>query len=216
MDKTEGIMARFRTMAVSPSSILAGHVLGSVIQSLLAMATILAVATAIGFRAATDPLGWLALIGILALTAFAMTWLTVAMGLVSSSVETASNLPSFLLILPFQSRFSDLDPALVWLYLGALVMGTLSTALVVAPVAAHRLLFRHHLKGTVVKSGDLMAKAGLVCLALAVVQVLALVIGFVLGTSPGFIAGGVTLAMFGVLWLVVPLHLARAGARRTD
>ena len=125
-------------------------------------------------------------------------------------------LSGFLLILPFQSRFSDLDPALVWLYLGALVMGTLSTALVVAPVAAHRLLFRHHLKGTVVKSGDLMAKAGLVCLALAVVQVLALVIGFVLGTSPGFIAGGVTLAMFGVLWLVVPLHLARAGARRTD
>lgn len=125
-------------------------------------------------------------------------------------------LSGFLLILPFQSRFPDLDPALVWVYLGALVMGTLSTALVVAPVAAHRLLFRQRLKGTVVASGDLMAKAGLVCLALAVVQVLALVIGFVLGTTNGLIAGGVTLAVFVVLWLVVPLSLARANGRHQD
>ena len=103
MDKTEGIMARFRTMAVSRASIPAGHVLGSVVQSLVAMATIFAVAAALGFRAAAGPGARAGLIGILALTAFAMTWLTVALGLVSSSVETASNLPQFLIILPFLS-----------------------------------------------------------------------------------------------------------------
>jgi ABC-2 type transport system permease protein len=103
MDRTEGILARFRTMAISPSSVLAGHVLGSVIQSLIAMGALLGVAVLLGFRPDASPLGWLALVGLLTLTAFALTWLCVAFGLVSKSVETASNLPSFLIILPFLS-----------------------------------------------------------------------------------------------------------------
>ena len=61
MDRTEGILARFRTMAISPSSVLTGHVLGSVIQSLLAMGTLLGVSVLLGFRPDTSPLGWLAL-----------------------------------------------------------------------------------------------------------------------------------------------------------
>ena len=103
MDRTEGILARFRTMAISPSSVLAGHVLGSVIQSLMATGTLLGVAVLLGFRPDASPLGWLGLVGLLTLTAFALTWLCVAFGLVSKSVETASNLPSFLIILPFLS-----------------------------------------------------------------------------------------------------------------
>jgi len=94
MDRTEGIFARFRTMAISPSSVLTGHVLGSVIQSLLAMGALLGVSVL---------LGWLALFCLLTFTAFALTWLCVAFGLVSESVETASNLPMFLVILPFLS-----------------------------------------------------------------------------------------------------------------
>jgi len=103
MDRTEGILARFRTMAISPGSILAGHVLGSVIQSLLAMGALFAVAVALGFRPDSGPLDALALVGLLTLTAFALTWLSVALGLVSKSVETASNLPMFLILLPFLS-----------------------------------------------------------------------------------------------------------------
>jgi ABC-2 type transport system permease protein len=38
---------------------------------------------------------------LLALTALALTWLTVALGLAAKSVETASNTPMFLLLLPF-------------------------------------------------------------------------------------------------------------------
>ena len=101
MDMTEGIIARFRTMAISPGSVLAGHVLGSVIQSLLAMFFLLVVALLIGFRPAAGPLDWLALLGLLTLVAFALTWLSVALGLLSKSVETASNTPMFLILLPF-------------------------------------------------------------------------------------------------------------------
>jgi ABC-2 type transport system permease protein len=101
MDMTTGIIARFRTMSIARVSVLTGHVLGSMIQSLLGVAVVIGLAFAIGFRSAASPLGWLAAIGLLALTALALTWLTVAMGLAAKSVETASNTPMFLLLLPF-------------------------------------------------------------------------------------------------------------------
>jgi ABC-2 type transport system permease protein len=103
MDMSEGIIARFRTMAVARSSVLAGHVVGSVIQTLLALAVVMAAAVLIGFRPTTGPIEWLAAVGILVLAAMAVTWVSVALGLVTDSVETASNLPMFLIILPFLS-----------------------------------------------------------------------------------------------------------------
>jgi len=101
MDMTTGIIARFRTMSIARASVLTGHVLGSMIQSLLGVAAITGLAVLIGFRSATSPLAWLAVTGLLALTALALTWLTVALGLVAKSVETASNTPMFLMLLPF-------------------------------------------------------------------------------------------------------------------
>ena len=103
MDMSEGIIARFRTMAVARSAVLTGHVIGSLIQTLLALAIVMAVALLIGFRPTTGPIEWLGAAGILALTAIAVSWLSVALGMVSKSVETASNLPMFLILLPFLS-----------------------------------------------------------------------------------------------------------------
>ena len=102
-DMTEGIVARFRTMALARVSILTGHVLGSVIQTLFVIVIVAAVAVALGFRPDTGPLAWLAAFGVLAMAAFAITWLSVGMGLVTKSVETASNLPTPLALLPFLS-----------------------------------------------------------------------------------------------------------------
>jgi ABC-2 type transport system permease protein len=101
MDMTEGIIARFRTMAISRASVLTGHVLGSLIQTMLGLAIVIGVALLTGFRPTTGPLAWLAAIGVLVLVTLALTWLSVALGLVSKSVETASNLPMFLMLLPF-------------------------------------------------------------------------------------------------------------------
>ncbi|SCG15094.1 ABC-2 type transport system permease protein [Micromonospora echinofusca] len=101
MDMTEGIIARFRTMAIARVSVLTGHVLGSMVQTVLSLAVVTGVALLIGFRPTTDAPAWLAAAGVLVMTAFAFTWLSVALGLVSKSVETASNLPMPLTYLPF-------------------------------------------------------------------------------------------------------------------
>jgi ABC-2 type transport system permease protein len=101
MDMTEGIVARFRTMAISRASVLTGHVLGSMIQTALAIVAVMGVALLIGFRPTTGPVAWAAAAGVLALTALAVTWLSVALGMSTRSVETASNLPMFLMLLPF-------------------------------------------------------------------------------------------------------------------
>jgi len=101
MDMTEGIMARFRTMAIARLSVLTGHVVGSLIQTMAAMAVVIAVALALGFSPTAGVLDWLGAIGLLALLTFALIWLSVALGLVTKSVEAASNLPMPLLLLPF-------------------------------------------------------------------------------------------------------------------
>ena len=101
MDMTEGIIARFKTMAIYRPSVLAGHVLGSVIQMMLGLAVLIGVALLIGFRPNATPLEWLAVAGVLFAICFAITWLSVALGLVSKTVEGASNLPMPLILLPF-------------------------------------------------------------------------------------------------------------------
>ncbi len=101
MDMTEGIIARFRTMAISRAAVLTGHVLASMIQTMLSLAVVIAVALLIGFRPTASPVAWIAALGVLMMIAFALIWLSVALGLVAKSVETASNTPMFLMLLPF-------------------------------------------------------------------------------------------------------------------
>jgi ABC-2 type transport system permease protein len=103
MDMTGGIIDRFRTMAIARASVLTGHVLGSLIQTLAGMAILIGVAFGLGFRTTVGPLAWLATIGVLALFAFALIWLAVALGLAAKSVETASNSPMILFLLVFLS-----------------------------------------------------------------------------------------------------------------
>src|SRR6185312_15890866 len=101
MDMTGGIIDRFRTMAIARSAVLTGHVLASLVQTLVSLGIVLAVGVALGFRPTAGPLEWLAAIGVLALFALALVWLATALGLVARSVETASNTPMFLTLLPF-------------------------------------------------------------------------------------------------------------------
>ena len=101
MDMKEGIVSRFRTMPISRASVLTGHVLANVLQAMLAIVIVGVVAVVIGFRATTGPVEWIAATGLLALAALALTWISVALALISKSVETASNLPMPLMLLPF-------------------------------------------------------------------------------------------------------------------
>ncbi|MBC6445763.1 ABC transporter permease [Actinokineospora xionganensis] len=101
MDMTEGIVDRFRTMAIARVSVLTGHVVGSLIQTMLAITAVLGVALAIGFRPSAGVGDWLAVVGVLVMMAFAFIWLSVALGLASKSVEAASNVGMPLVLLPF-------------------------------------------------------------------------------------------------------------------
>ncbi|SDU62988.1 ABC transporter permease [Jiangella alkaliphila] len=101
MDMHEGIIARFRTMAISRGAVLTGHVIGSFLQTLVGMVIVTGTAFAIGFRTNANAAEWLGAIGLLSLFAIALTWLAVGMGLQAKSVETASNVPTLLVLLPF-------------------------------------------------------------------------------------------------------------------
>ncbi|MFI8537479.1 ABC transporter permease [Streptomyces aquilus] len=115
-DMTEGIIARFRTMAIHRGSVLVGHVIGSVLQSLISVVLVGAVGVAIGFRS-TDAtvLEWLAAFGLLTLFALALTWIAVGMGLVSPNAEAASNNAMPLIFLPLiSSTFVPVDAMPGW------------------------------------------------------------------------------------------------------
>ncbi|GLW90442.1 ABC transporter permease [Actinokineospora globicatena] len=101
MDMAEGVIARFRTMHIARVSVLTGHVIGSVIQAMISLTVVIGVALLVGFRPAAGAGQWLATAGFLVVVTFALVWLAVALGQVSKSVETASNLPMPLVLLPF-------------------------------------------------------------------------------------------------------------------
>ena len=102
-DATEGIIDRFRTMPIAKASVLTGHVLGALLQTGAALVVVLAFALLLGYRPDAGVVGWLGTVGVLLLMAIALTWLCLALGLAAGSVETASNSPMFLMLLPFLS-----------------------------------------------------------------------------------------------------------------
>jgi ABC-2 type transport system permease protein len=101
MDMTEGIVARLKTMAIWRPAVLASHVLSSVAQTLLSLLAVLIAALLVGFSPSASAVEWLAALALMLGLALALTWLSVALGLVAKSVESASNLPMFLMLLPF-------------------------------------------------------------------------------------------------------------------
>jgi ABC-2 type transport system permease protein len=116
MDMTEGIIARFRTMAISRASVLTGHVIGTVIQTAIGLVVVIVVALLVGFSPTADVGEWFAVAGVLLLLTVALTWLAVAMGLAAKSVETASNTPMIFTLLPFMgSGFVPTDSLPAWL-----------------------------------------------------------------------------------------------------
>jgi ABC-2 type transport system permease protein len=102
-DMTEGIITRFRTMAISQSSVLTGQVLGGLLRSLVGATLIVGVAMALGFRPTASPAAWLAATAVFALLAFGLTWLTVAFGLVAKTPAGANSLSLLVVVLPFVS-----------------------------------------------------------------------------------------------------------------
>jgi ABC-2 type transport system permease protein len=102
-DVSEGIIDRFRTMAIARSAVLIGHVIGSTLRTLLGLVIVVVAALALGFRPAANSLEWLATLGIVAFMAFAFAWLGTAFGLAAKTPTGAGSLSLLVTLLPFLS-----------------------------------------------------------------------------------------------------------------
>lgn len=113
-------------------------------------------------------------------------------------------LTGFLLTLPFQARFADLDEFQVGVYLTLVGLSVLTTGLFVTPVSIHRALFRKHRKPELVTLSDRVTRAGIVVLALVFTGTVLLVVDVVVGRTAALWASGSVLVLLTALWLVLP------------
>jgi ABC-2 type transport system permease protein len=103
MDLQNGIISRFRTMPVAPSSVLSGQAMSSTLSNLFSCGLVLGVAFVVGFRPAADLPAWLAFLGLLVLFTLATTWLAMFFGLLAKTMEGAGAFSYVLLLLIFIS-----------------------------------------------------------------------------------------------------------------
>ena len=102
-DVQSGIINRFRTMPVAPSSILGGQVASSTLSNLFSSLLVLLVAFAVGFRSQAGVTGWLVFAAILLLFTLATTWFAIFFGLLAKTTEGAGAFSYILILLIFIS-----------------------------------------------------------------------------------------------------------------
>lgn len=118
-------------------------------------------------------------------------------------------LTGFLLTIPFQQRFAELDSFQVGAYLAVLALAVITTGLLVAPVALHRILFHRGLKAEMVTTGDKLARAGLAVLALVVAGTVLLIVDVAASRTLAVFATTAAVAMLATLWWALPRSLIR-------
>ncbi len=118
---------------------------------------------------------------------------------------------AFLLGLAFTQRFADLDGFGVTVYTVTLMTTALATVLLIAPVSFHRLVFRRRQKGALIRVGDLMLRAGLAMLVLAISAGTLLVLDVALGRGAAVAGGGLVLLTGALTWYALPLWARRPG-----
>ncbi|MDR4533478.1 ABC transporter permease [Glutamicibacter sp. PS] len=103
LDMQGGVLERFRSMPISRSSVLWGHVLTSLVSNMISVALVIGVALLMGFRTGASFGAWLAVIALLVLVTLALTWVAVIAGLTAKTVDGASAFSYPLIFLPFIS-----------------------------------------------------------------------------------------------------------------
>ncbi len=118
-------------------------------------------------------------------------------------------LTGFLLTLPFQPAFADLDDYQRTVYLTLVVTSVVATALIVAPVSVHRSLFRQQMKRHIVTLADRLTRVALAVLALVMTGASLLVFDVVVGRTEGIVVGASVLVVLALVWVVLPEVLRR-------
>lgn len=118
LDMQGGVLERFRSMPISRSSVLWGHVLTSLVSNMISVALVICVALLMGFRTGASFGAWLAVIALLVLVTLALTWVAVITGFTAKTVDGASAFSYPLIFLPFiSSAFvptSSMPTAVAW------------------------------------------------------------------------------------------------------
>ncbi|MGQ4419229.1 ABC transporter permease [Streptomyces sp. SAS_269] len=115
-DMNEGVIDRFRTLAISRGSVLVGHVVGNTIRTGFGVVVVVLAGLGMGFRPSGSPLRWLAAAGIVLLMLFAISWLATGIGLAAANTSSAASMASLVSLLPFLSgAFAPLDGMPGWL-----------------------------------------------------------------------------------------------------
>jgi len=103
LDMQGGIFERFQSMPVARSAVLWGHVLTSLVATMVSVTIVVLVGLLMGFRSGAGVGAWLGVAGILALFTLALTWLAIIAGLSAKTVDGASAFSYPLIFLPFIS-----------------------------------------------------------------------------------------------------------------
>ncbi|MBD8078713.1 DUF6328 family protein [Cellulosimicrobium arenosum] len=119
-------------------------------------------------------------------------------------------LTGFLLTLPFQQRFADLDGFQTGVYLALVALAVLSTGLFITPVSLHRALFRQHRKRSLVTLGDRITRIGILVMAFVVTGTVLLIVDVVVSRSTAVWCAGIALVALVGLWFVLPRLVLRS------
>jgi Family of unknown function (DUF6328) len=113
---------------------------------------------------------------------------------------------AFLLMVPFTQRFPDLDDLETGVFFMTLLCTAVATALLIAPSAHHRILWRRGVREQRLVVGNMLTIAGLIFLLPAIVGVVFVITAFLFGLAAAIIVTGLLALFFALLWFILPLR----------
>jgi hypothetical protein len=112
---------------------------------------------------------------------------------------------AFLLGVPFTQRFGEVTSFQQTVYFGTLLAAAVASALLIAPSAYHRILFRQKEKQFVIEASNVLIIVGLAFVALAMSGVILLITDLLYNETTTAIVTAAIVLVFVVLWYVVPI-----------
>jgi hypothetical protein len=113
---------------------------------------------------------------------------------------------AFLLTVPFSQRFSELDGLETGVFFVTLLCTAIATALLMAPSAQHRILWREGVREQRLELGNTLTIAGLVFIVPAMVGAVFVVSHFIFGLVAAVVVTLLLVFIFALLWFAVPLR----------
>ena len=132
--------------------------------------------------------------------------LTELMGELRVALPGVQVLFAFLLVAPFNQRFSTTTPFERKLYFATLLLTLLASILLIAPTMIHRLQFRRGEKGYIVQTANRLTIAGLAVFAVAMTSAISLVTYYLFGASTAIVTASGAALTFVIVWVLIPVR----------